>query len=315
MNPTFDDDAALDAIVASHVPDSGDEEAIVSPPEEPVVETQPEPVPEPEAPAQVQEPVVEVTPTPAAPEPDRSLQLLIEQQRQVQQSREAFQQERRAYEQEKAELQERLSRFEAFQTKLTRDDALGALKDIGIEFDALSRAVLQNRGVNPTSQLEAQMTERVSETERRLQQKLDQLEAAEARRQEEEFVLEASQAIRELSPLVAGMGHTGVQAVWDRFKQASQRVHSGEAIALPTYEEVVREVEREAESFLRPLLETETVRGWLKPAPQPPREASPTLSNQQAATVPTRTEEPEPEHGGYGYDEDGLLERIARKYS
>ena len=308
-------DDAIDAIVARHAAETapnGSQEAAEAP-DDAQPQDEPPAASQPETSAETPPPAPAAAPPPApAPEPSaqgRNLAILAERQRAIGAERERLQQERAAFAAERESLERDLNQFRAFRTKLERQDALGALKEVGVDLNALNRAALEGRGTNPTSQLEEQMTQRLTETERRLQERLDALQRAEHQRLERAFFDEARGEAARVSPLVASMGDTGLQAIYARY-QAHAHAHQGEQ--LPSYEDVIREVEREALDFIRPLLETETVRGLI---PRQPQDASPTLSNRQAAAAPTRTQEPEPPSYFDPYDDnESVIDALVRKH-
>lgn len=305
--PETDSQSAIDALVSKFASDLVEDETPAEAPSEPQ-----EAVLAPEAPVVPQTPVaapVPVSEPVAAPDAarERNLAILADRQRAIRAEQETLAAERAAFQAERQQTEQDLARWRSFQTKLQRNDALGALSDMGVRLDDLNRAVLEGRGVNPTSQLEESINGRLQETERRLEQRLDALQKAEHARLERAFFDETRAEIARTSPVLAAMGETGIQAVYQRFQH---HAHQGEQ--LPSYEDVIRAVEREALDFVRPLLRTETVRGLL---PHQPMDASPTLSNQQAAAAPTRTQEPplpsylDPHDGN-----DEYLDALVRKY-
>lgn len=292
------DDDTFDALIAAH----GDAE---TPAEAPSGPQEPAQAPEAaQAPAAPEEPpAAPETPPPAE---DRNLQILAERQRAIRAEQEALRAERAAYQQERAAERAELERFRAFQRKLARQDAYGALADIGIRFDDLTQAVLNGTGVNPTSELEETIQARLTETERRIQGQLESLQAAEQQRLERAFADEVQRRAQTVSPIVAALGTPGVQAVYHRFASAQ---HQGGS--LPSYEDAIRSVEQETLDFLRPLLSLPAVQALLPRQQQAP-DASPTLRNQQAATAPSKiptepTIDPE--------DDEALIEHLARKFA
>lgn len=251
-------------------------------------------------PADAVPPVPEATTPPAppaVPEPAvdeqtaQRFEMLAAQQRELRTQQEAFRAERETAQTAAAATQEELAAFQAFRTKLSREDALGALADMGISFDDLSRAALDGKGVNPTSALEEQMTTRLQTLESQMKTRVDQLEAVEQRRLEEAAFADISTSIREHSPLVAALGPAGVNAVWQRYQAiAASQQHLGESLQLPDYQTVIREVEEAARLQATPLLPFLSAAAAQPPSPNAPAApASPTLSNDMAASVPTRT--------------------------
>lgn len=294
--PSSDD--AIDALVAKFA--GASQEAQEAPQEPEPAAAAPEPPPEPpKAPEPAQAP---------APSPqERNLAILADRQRAIRAEQEALAAERAALKAEREAVEKDLARWRGFETKLMRGDALGALTDIGVRLDDVNRAVLEGRGVNPTSQLEASLQGKIQETERRLAQRLDDLQRAEHARLERAFFDETRHEIASRSPFLAAMGDTAVQAIYQRFQQ---HAHQGEQ--LPSYADVIRAVEEEALEFIRPLLDTETVRGLL---PRQPRDASPTLSNKQAAAAPPRNQEDPPTYTSPYDDNESYIDALVRKHA
>lgn len=253
---------------------------------------------------------------PAAPEPppqpdpvlDQRLQVLAERQRSLHEQQQALAQER-------ASFQEKLERFERIERKLMREDALGALKDLGVDPDKLTRAIIDGTGVNPTSELEEALERKLTDTEKRIHEKLQALEAADMRRADQAFVAEATSEISRLSPVVAALGQNGVEAVRQAFRNhAAAQQHNGEPVSLPSYEVVVRQVEQEALAFIRPLLEVESIRNLLPQSESAPQAAPPTLSNQHAGSAPQAPQTHEPEYFDPYDDRDSRIDRILRNH-
>jgi len=268
-------------------------------------ETDTEATPSPAETSSTPEPEPAATPEPAAAPADdrtaRSLELLAEQQRQHREEVRSARAEQEAWASEKAALQADLQKFQDFKTKINRDDALGALADMDIPFDGLTKAVLEGRGVNPTSALADEMAAKVAEAETRLDARLKDIEAREAsatrQAQEQEFVAEVTAELANEatgSPIVAALGDWGIQAVYEVFETtAAAQIHRGEQVALPAYPTVIKDVEERILAMIEPLLSLPSVRERILNAssdPVDPSDAAPrTLSNRQAATVPTRT--------------------------
>lgn len=301
-------DDAIDALLAKFAPDAAGEETPAEAPSSPQEPAEAAPAPQvpPPAPAAAQ---ASQEPAAATPGPqERNLAILAERQRAIRAEQESLAAERAALKAERESVERDLAKWRAVEAKLMRQDALGALSDMGVKLDDLNRAVLEGRGVNPTSQLEATLQSKLQETEARLAQRLDGLQKAEHARLERAFQAEVRAELSARSPLLAAMGDTAVAAIYQRFQE---HAHRGEQ--LPSYEDAIRDVEREALDFIRPLLETETVRGLI---PRQPKDASPTLSNQQAAAAPTRTQQdPLPSYYSPHDDNDAYIDALMRKHN
>jgi hypothetical protein len=274
-------------------------------PDEPTPQETPQAAPE-----TAPEPVPEAPKDPA----ERNLAILAERQREVRAEQEALREQRQAWESERTTLSEKVAKWEAIERKLQRDDAFGALQEMGVQFDSLAQAVLDGRGVNPTSALEEQVAQRISAAEQKLQAQLDAVKAAERQRAEADFVSGATAAIRSASPLLESWGENGVRAVYQKYEAiASEARHQGVQPVFPSYEDVIRSVEQDLLNLIDPLLKTETVRARLGASQTaPPKAASPTLSNQHSATVPKLQPPVEIDWEG---DRDDIIDSIVRRHT
>lgn len=321
----WDGDAHLDSILASHdlaeEAPSEPQEAAEPAPEPGSAEDATEPAEAPQEPtAAAPAPTPDPEPTPAAPpSPPTIPPHLAEAQRNLTAAREELAREREAMQ---ADL-EALRNFRAVRERIDHNDAFGALRELGIDLNEVNKAALEGRGLKtPTARLETEVNRKLSETERRIEEKMQALQAAEQRRQEAEFVAEATAEIQRLSPLVAALGDDGVNAVYQRFAAEAQQVHPGENLTLSSYEDVVGAVEREVLDFVSRVKEIESVRALFTESGSPPEEAAPTLSNKQAATAPPKpsTTEPEDEtdYDNYLRDielEDSFLDKLVAKHT
>ena len=230
------------------------------------------------------------TPAPTDPH-EASLAVLAERQRTLHQERETFRAERIAADEAAETLKKQVAEYQSFKTKLERDDALGALADMGIRFDELSQSVLAGTGMNPTSALEQQVADTQAQMKAEIQAQIDELKGHQQTRRETEFVSEAKTAIAAHSPLLASMGDNAVSAIYQRFEKINREAtHQGVVPSFPSYQDVIQEIEREYLAFIAPSLQTDAVRALLTPSqPAAPLDAPPTLSNRQAATVTTHT--------------------------
>lgn len=292
--PNIDD--LVDRMMAQE-DEEGSEEA--SPAEAPAAEA----APPPEAP-----PAAEPPPPPTPPQPDpreaRGLAMIAEREKELRGQMEAFQAERQQF-------QADLERFRAFQTKLMRDDALGALRDMNIDFNGLSKAVVNGTGVNPTSQLEEQLLEKLQETERRLAERQTAMEQRERQMQMQMFRADTAALISSQSEILKGLGDEAVDLVAQRYEALAQaQIHQGQQVNLPPTQDVIRQIDGELRQLAQRLLPYASVQQPPSPT-APPQDDPPTLSNSHAATAPTRKPEIDTDQYDLG---DDRIEAIARKY-
>lgn len=242
-------------------------------------------------------PVVEPEqPAEAPPQPAQNgLAAIAEAERQLRAQREEWKAQRATWEQEQAAHRENLAKYQSFQTKLIRQDALGALKDMGISFNDLSQAVLEQRGVNPTSQLEETLSAKLKAQEEAISQRLAQLEQKQQQATLHEFRTDTQRVVAEHSPILSGFGDNAVDMVQARYEAIAQsQKHLGEAApAFPPVTEVIKELESEAVDFFKQFVNVPAVAqlfGASTPAEQQsqarsPSSAAPTLSNRISTEV------------------------------
>lgn len=237
-------------------------------------------VPQPEPEAVVPTPVETPAPVlpPSDPQVSRGLAAIAERERELQN-------ERQTLAAQKAEL-EGLAKYRTFHQKLEEDDALGALDALGVKFEDLSKAVLAGTGTRPFRKVEDRLAKEIEEVRTQVSTELEQIRALQQERLQLEFEAEAKREIASRSELVNLMGPSGVDALRGSFER-----HHKESGKVPTYQEVITEVEKDLVEFLTPFFTNETIRKRFLPAQQAtevtPSKVTPkkTLSNQDGATL------------------------------
>lgn len=269
-----------------------------------------EPAPVAAAPAPAEgEPIPPQEPAAAPEDPReaRGLQMLAQREQELRAAQDAFRAEQEA-------IQADLDAFRNFQRKLQRDDALGALEDMGIKFDALSQSVLDGRGVNPVSQVEEQVTAKLTEAETRMQAQIDEMNRLRYERDMAEFRSGASAHISSSEDrlLADGFQDEATELVRGRYEAlAEAQRHRGETVSLPPIEDVVRDLEKETLEFISRFKDNPRVRELFK-QPARPQDAAPTLRNSHVASAPTRTTETDTDLFDPG--DPRLFEALAKKH-
>lgn len=258
LEPT-DLDALLDAEVSEEVV------------EEPAEAADPPPAP-PEQPETVAAPVQD----------DRvseGLKALMDRERELQA-------ERRKLEEERAAL-EPLRQFQELKRRLEEEDAEGALEALGIKLDDVNRAVVEGRGVRPNGRLQRELQSKLEQIQAETQARMDRLEQLEIQRLQQETQAEVRAAIvPDRYPLAAAVGDFGIQAVL-----AKSQEHFKRDGKVPSYDQVIGDVEAELSKFVDQIMKSEAVRARYLSQGNPSevkRTPSPTLGNSIAAAVSKR---------------------------
>lgn len=283
----------LDTILAEHFGEAQPEpqtvesvlaatEQAAEPPAPPPVEA-PNPLPpspEPQAaPSPPAQPVMD-------PEVQRLLANLQEKERLLDQ---------RLQEAEQARQQlEPLRRYEEIDRLMHEQDAQAALERMGVDYRALSQAVLEGRGVNPNRALEQRMQAEIDKVRQEYDERLQFFQEREQQRLVAEARTEIRQELAARSPLLTSVGEDrAIDMVWNELKAHHQRTGR-----VPTYDEVIPKIEAQYRKFLETVVSSDVVRRELKlGAGSPPGDGqtqqvtappTPTLSNRATAVVATR---------------------------
>jgi hypothetical protein len=255
---------SIDEIVAPEAPETAEAPAQAAPPA-------PEPAAEAPAPAPAEETV----------SASRRYNALVEKERELQRLRDEISQRETAV----APLKE----LERAKRLMEEQDPLGALEAMGVDFDTLSRAVVQGRGTAPQKAAQAAFDEKLREIEQRFEQRTAQLEQAHIATLRERAMAEVREAVNSKSEVLSGLGDFAYEAVAERIAEHYSRTQRPLA-----YEDAVKAVENEVLGFIRKAAGNQALRKILladaNPQSDSPRVTpSKTLSNQAAAQAATRT--------------------------
>jgi hypothetical protein len=197
-----------------------------------------------------------------------------------------LQAERRKLEEERASL-EPLRRYQELHRRLNEDDAEGALQELGVKLDDVNRAVVEGRGVQPGGRAAAELRAKLEEIQKQVDERVKRVEQYEVQRLQQETRAEVSQAIApDRFPLAASVGDFGIQAVINKAQEHFKR--DGQ---VPSYDQVILEVETELGQFVDQIMKSEAVRARYLSQGNPSdakRTPSPTLANSTAAVVAKR---------------------------
>ena len=193
-----------------------------------------------------------------------------------------------------AERAARIERFERFAEKAESEDFLGALEEMGWDFDSISKAAVTGSGLKGKAAPKPD-----SEIERLREEMKAELEAIRAERQtaQETRTRAAVAAVisPDATPALHALGDDGIEAVINHVKQSY--TNSGKEL---NAQQAVEEAEKELASFLTRFAQADSVRSkyfaaTAAPAPisEPPAtsESKPALSNRTASSVAKRGSE------------------------
>lgn len=236
-----------------------------------------------EAPAPTPPIVPPVAPAPVTqPQDDRvseGLKALMDRERELQAAR-------RQLEEERAKL-EPLRRYEELDRRLKEEDAEGALEALGVKLDDINRAVVEGRGAQPNGKLQREIQAKLEAIQAATQERMDRLEKLEIQRLQQETQAEVRQAIvPDRYPLAAAVGDFGIQAVL-----AKSQEHFKRDGKVPSYDQVIGDVEAELSKFVDQIMKSDAVRARYAvqgTQSEVKRTPSPTLSNSTAAAVSKR---------------------------
>ncbi len=295
--PNLPHNLSIDDVLAAHAASKAPPPV----PDAPAAVAPPAPPPEPEPPVAVAPPAP-VEP-PRAPSQDPEMVRLLAS---LQAKEQAYEARLREVEEERQRY-EPLKRYAEIERMLHEQDALGAMKALGVDLKTVNEAVAAGRGVNPARAVEQRVTSKLEELQRNYETRIQALQEAQQRAQEKEAFAEISREIATRSPVLDSLTNgRATQLVYQAMTGHYQR--TGEVL---TYEQVIPQVEAQYTALLETALKSEAVRKRLKldqsdaqkvtttdPSPK-------TLSNALAATPakpPTPTELPE--------DQEGRIEAI-----
>lgn len=197
-----------------------------------------------------------------------------------------------------AEREAAHQRYSEFETRLREKDVLGAISSLGYSFDDLTRAAVENRGVEkPSSKLEKDVETLRAELTTLRQER----EAAQRAETLAQVHREIDASITAHSPLLATLGTRARDAVWEHI--ASTYQSTGGRVTL-SYQEAIAAVDRDFSAIVTQALAVESVREKLLPKPAPGQAPSgisdpaaivtpgrpPTLTNADASTPARRAE-------------------------
>lgn len=255
----------IESILDAEVPEAVDEPVLaaeVPAPEPPVV------------PAGVPAPATQ-------PQDDRvneGLKALMDRERELQAARRQLDEERAAL--------EPLRRYQDLERRLKEEDAEGALQELGVKLDDVNRAVVEGRGTQAHGKLQREIQAKLEAIQAQTQERMGRLEQMEIQRLQQETQAEVRTAIApDRFPMVAAVGDFGIQAVLAKSQEHFKR--SGQ---VPSYDQVIGDVEAELGKFADQLMKSDAVRArYLSQATsEVKRTPSPTLGNGHAAAVSKR---------------------------